>query len=113
MTAPRTFLAILISLAVAVLPATGGFAAVADLSGGPAVAAPAHADCCEHADHPCDKAKDDCCAMAVCAIKCFNFCGSAISAALAALHGTAIGPAPTSEWFRSRPVTPPFRPPRA
>lgn len=108
----RAILAILISLAVALLPATGGFAAVADLSGVAAVAAAEHSDCCEHADAPCDKAKDNCCAMAVCAIKCFNFYGVTISHALASLAIASLGPAPASEWLRSPPAAPPFRPPR-
>ena len=37
-------------------------------------------DCCPHKANPCEKAMEDCTAMATCALKCFNFAGTLSSA---------------------------------
>jgi hypothetical protein len=73
----RTIVALLIALSVAILPAAA--------SAGMTVKSPQAAgiyltedmsDCCPHKVSPCEKAMDDCGAMAACALKCFSFLGT-------------------------------------
>ena len=76
----RTILAILIALSVAILPAAGA-AVVSSQSAEPAgMFMTDDMDCCPHKANPCEKAMEDCTAMATCALKCFNFAGTLSSA---------------------------------
>ena len=75
----RTILAVLVALSVAILPAVG--AAVVTQSAAPAgMSMTDDMDCCPHKANPCEKAMEDCTAMATCALKCFNFAGTLSSA---------------------------------
>ncbi len=110
----RTIFAVVIAVAVAVLPAAGG-AAIKLPEAGPtemSAAEPMH-DCCPDAMNPCDKSAQDCPFMAGCVLKSFSLWTTTFShftlpptdvpvlslAAIAALHARAVGP--------------PLRPPRS
>src|SRR5262249_58542636 len=68
-------------------------------------------DCCPHQANPCDKAMDDCAAMATCALKCFSFAGASVvivfPSTFAKMSVSFAGIA-----FLSQTASPPFRPPR-
>jgi uncharacterized protein involved in copper resistance len=117
----RAILALLIALSVAMLPAGAGVTQSpepADMSATDMSATDMSAtdmsdmDCCPHKASPCDKAID-CCTMAACALKCFNFAGTSSSTIVfpSSFANLAIpfggGPPP------SQTGSPPFRPPRA
>jgi hypothetical protein len=106
----RTFFAVLIALSVAALPAVGG-GAFASPSQDAAMAS--MDDCPHHQRAPSDKAMDDCCAMAACALKCFNFSGFAVSDLVYPSRVATIEPPLVSEALRSHTGSPPFRPPRS
>jgi len=112
----RTFLAIMVALAVAMLPATGGFAAgsyAMKVSASEAVP-----DCGHQHHHPApigktQKRTNDCASMAGCALKCFNFTGLAFTGiALASPAGTVLDPIRASDDIPPRMEGLPFRPPR-
>jgi hypothetical protein len=116
----RTIVAVVIAIAVAVMPASaGGIAAgrmTQDASSGAVHSATMSMDCMHHhaPGHRGSKNADDPASFAACAAKCFNFAGvGAVAPAFAA--------APTASRLRAvvvaRRVTsnlaaPPFRPPR-
>src|SRR4051794_2211872 len=103
----RTFLAFLIALSVAILPAAGG-AAMVQKSAEISVSGPMH-DCCPGQT---DQAMD-CASMAGCALKCFGFSGPMVSElGVPAMLARAL-PLPASQAVHSRAAAPPFRPPRA
>ena len=109
----HTIVTLLIALSVALLPAAA--------SAGVSVKSPEAAgvsmtedmpDCCPHKVNPCEKAMDDCAAMATCALKCFSFVGTSsiivFPSAFAKMTASfAANP------FSSQAGSPPFRPPRA
>lgn len=109
----RTILAVLITLSVAILPAAGaaGVSAkspeAADMS-----MMEDMTDCCPRKANPCEKAMDDCAAMATCVLKCFSFVGT--------LSSTIVFPSACAKMatffannpFSSQTSSPPFRPPR-
>jgi hypothetical protein len=113
MSIARTIVTLLIALSVAILPAAA--------SAGVSVKSPEAAgismtedmpDCCPHKANPCEKATDDCAAMATCALKCFSFSGTSavivFPSAFAKMTASfAANP------FSSQAGSPPFRPPRA
>ena len=108
----RTILALLVAFSVAMLPAAGG-AGVSSKSPAPAGMAAMEdmSDCCPHKVSPCEKAMDDCGAMATCAHKCFSFLGTSAvivfpSAFAKVTASFAANP------FSSQAGSPPFRPPR-
>jgi hypothetical protein len=112
MSIARIILALLIALSVATLPAGSG-AGVGGQSpeGSGASVTDGMPDCCPHTANPCEKAMDNCGAMATCALKCFSFAGT--SAVI------IFPPAPikvttslTDNPFSSQAGSPPFRPPR-
>ena len=105
MAVARTFLALLVALSVAVLPATGGVAVVqktVDAS----ISEPMH-DCPGHGD----KAMD-CASMAACALKCFSFSGGSVTELLFPLKLASQQPPRAREAGPSQAGTPPFCPPR-
>ena len=107
----RTVFALLIALSVAMLPAIGG-GAFASHSQDAAMAS--MDDCPLHHHHgaPAKKAMDDCCAMAVCALKCFSYCGAMVSDLIYPSRRATIEPLLASKALRSHTGSPPFRPPR-
>jgi len=109
MSTVRTVFALLIALSVAMLPAIGGGAFASQ------DAAMASMDDCPHQHHhgaPAKKAMDDCCAMAVCALKCFSYCGAMVSELVYPSRTATIEPPLVSKALRSQAGSPPFRPPR-
>jgi hypothetical protein len=110
----RTILALLIALAVALLPAAG--------SAGASVKSPAPADmsvmedmpdCCPPQANPCEKALDNCASMATCALKCFSFAGTASSIIVFPSIFARMTASFAANPFSSQTGSPPFRPPRA
>jgi hypothetical protein len=112
----RIIVAALVALAVAMLPATIGFAAGAPTAIGTS-ASQAMPDCDHHHHAPSDKTQktaDDGACMAACALNCFNFMTTAFSGiAYAVLSSAALLPVPASSNISSQMGNPPFRPPRA
>jgi hypothetical protein len=102
----RVILAVLISVAVAVIPAAAGGAAAAENS-------VVHVAMNDAADMPCDKAAPgDCKNVAICVLKCFNYAGCELAAVLpdfaAPIERDFIQPA-----IISHIESPPTRPPQA
>lgn len=111
----RTIIAILISLSVATLPATAGFAA--NVPATSKVSAPvAMPDCDHHHKVPSGQTQkiiDNCASMAACALTCFNFTGTPLSGFVyLPLSSTALKPVRITAHVSSRMGSPPFRPPR-
>jgi hypothetical protein len=108
----RTVFALVIALSVAMLPAIGGGAFASHSQD----AAMASMDDCPHHHHhhgaPAKKAMDDCCAMAVCALKCFSYCGAMVSELVYPSLTATIEPLLASKALHSQTGSPPFRPPR-
>jgi hypothetical protein len=109
----RTILALVIALSVAMLRSAGG--------AGVSVKSPESADmsmtedmtdCCPHKPNPCDKAMDDCAAMATCALKCFNFAGTLSSIIVFPSACAKMATFFANNPFSSQTSSPPFRPPR-
>jgi hypothetical protein len=103
---------------VAMLPVAGGAALPAkspDMAAmstsGDMSAADYMSDCCPKAN-PCDKSMADCGSIAACALTCFGLSTTSSSPFLFPLYASTIGPSLASNSYRSRPGTPPFRPPR-
>jgi hypothetical protein len=108
----RTIAVLLIILSVAMLPAAG--------SAGVSVKSPEAAgiyvtedvlDCCPHKANPCEKAMDDCGAMASCALKCFSFAGTSAVIVFPPTFANKTVSFSASP-FLSQTGSPPFRPPR-
>ena len=114
----RTIVAVLVALAVAMLPAATGFASGA-MTAMEIAASPAMPDCGHnhHNNAPggeTQKSMDDCASMAGCALKCFNFTGTILaSIAYSSSASAALKPIHASNIFASLMGSPPFRPPRA
>ena len=106
MAVARTFLALLVALSVAILPAAGG-AAVVQKTVDASISEPMH-DCCPGHD---DKAMD-CASMAACALKCFSFSGGSVTELLFPLKLASQKPPRVRDAGPSQAGTPPFRPPR-
>lgn len=115
----RTIVAVLISLAVATLPAATGFAAHVETATETS-AAKAVPDCNHHQHHhsaPSDntqKTAGDCACMAACALTCFSFTApgfSGITFSPPACAALKLVRANTN--VSSRTGSPPFRPPRS
>jgi hypothetical protein len=68
-------------------------------------------DCCPHKANPCEKAMDDCGAMATCPLKCFSFVETSAVTILPSAFATMMA-AFTADLFSSQAGSPPFRPPR-
>jgi hypothetical protein len=108
----RTIVALLVALSVAMLPTASG--------AGVSVKSPVSVgmsatedmpDCCPYKANPCEKAMDDCGAMATCALKCFSFVGTSavvvFPSGFAKMTVSFVG-----NPFSSQAGSPPFRPPR-
>ena len=110
----RTILAVLIALSVATLPAAGG-AGVSAKSPEPADMSMMEdmTDCCPHKANPCEKAMDDCAAMATCVLKCFSFAGTSSSTIVFPSTSAKMTASFATNSFSSQTGSPPFRPPRA
>jgi hypothetical protein len=109
----RTILAVLIALSVAVLPGAGG-AGVSAKSPEPADMSMMEdmTDCCPHKANPCEKAMDDCAAMASCVLKCFSFAGTFSSIIVFPSACAKMAAFFAGNPFSSQTGSPPFRPPR-
>jgi uncharacterized membrane protein len=109
----RTILALLIALAVALLPGAGG-AGVNVKSSDPADMSMTEGtpDCCPHKASPCEKAMDDCGTLATCAVKCFSFVGTSSIIEFPSTFASMTIPFAANP-FSSQTGSPPFRPPRA
>ena len=112
----RTIFAVLVSLAVATLPAATGFAAnVATAT--KMSASKAMPDCDHHRQAPSDKTKKtagDCACMANCALTCFSFTAPGFSGiTFSPPASAALKPVHASTDVSSRMGSPPFRPPRS
>jgi hypothetical protein len=109
----RTILAVLIAWAVAMLPAAGG-AGVSVKSPEPADMSMMEdmTDCCPHKANPCEKAMDDCAAMATCVLKCFSFTGTSSSNIVFPSTFAKMTTSFAANPFSSQAGSPPFRPPR-
>lgn len=102
----RVILAVLISFAVAVIPAAAAGAAVAE---NPAV----HVAMSDASDMPCDKAAPgDCKNVAICILKCFNYVGCEPAAMLPSF-GVPIERCFIQPAVISYIDSPPTRPPQA
>jgi hypothetical protein len=69
-------------------------------------------DCCPHKANPCEKAMEDCTAMATCALKCFSFAGTLSSAIVFPSTSTKMTASFAANPLSSQTGSPPFRPPR-
>jgi hypothetical protein len=105
----RTILAVLIALSVAMLPAAGSAKSPepADMS-----MMEDMTDCCPHKANPCEKAMDDCAAMATCVLKCFSFTGTSSSKIVFPSTFAKMAAFFANNPFSSQTGSPPFRPPR-
>jgi hypothetical protein len=104
----RNILVTLVAVSVAILPLAGAMvrAEPARMS-----MAGMTSDCCPHSK-PCDK-KNDCGSVAGCSLKCSNFSGLMVSAAVAPLNLAAdLAPVFARLSFHSNPFAPPLPPPR-
>jgi len=112
----RTIFAVLISLAVATLPAATGFAAhvatATEMS-----ASKVMPDCDHHHNAPSDKTQKtagDCACMAACALTCFSFSAPGFSGiTFSPPASAALKLVRASTNISSRMGSPPFRPPRS
>ena len=102
----RAIIAIVVTLSVALLPATAGFAAA------PTSAGAAMTDCCHDHGMPCNKAMDDGQTMASCTLNCFNYVGPNFSGLELVPAVAKTKPLLASRLVRSHTATPPFHPPR-
>jgi hypothetical protein len=109
----RTVVAFLIALSVAMLPAAGSAAMSTKSSEAAGISITDDMpDCCPHKANPCEKAMDDCAAMATCALKCLSF----LSTSAVIVFPSAFAKMTASfaaNPFSSQAGSPPFRPPRA
>jgi hypothetical protein len=114
---PRTVLAPLIALSVAMLPAAGGAAVksmdMGDMAEMSDMAAMEDMDCCPHQTIPSDKSMDGCACLAMCALNCFSFSAAASSPVVFPSRASKLTPAFEVNSFSSLAGSPPFRPPRA
>jgi hypothetical protein len=110
----RPILALLIALSVAMLPAAGA-AGVSSKSPEPSDMSTLEGmlDCCPHRADACDKAMDDCGAMATCALKCFSFAETSSSIIVFPFTFAKMTVSFAGNSFSSQIGSPPFRPPRA
>jgi hypothetical protein len=111
----RIIIAMLISLSVATLPATAGFA-VNVLTASKMPPSATMPDCDHHHKAPSGQTQkiiDNCASMAACALTCFNFTGTVLSGFVyLPPSSTALKPVRISARVSSRMGSPPFRPPR-
>jgi hypothetical protein len=109
----RTILALLLALSVAMLPAASG-AGVSVKSPEPVDMSMMEemTDCCPHKANPCEKAMDDCAAMATCVLKCVSFAGTLSSIIVFPSAYAKMATFFAKNPFSSQTGSPPFRPPR-
>ena len=111
----RAILAIVISLSVAILPATVGYAVNAGIL---EMSASAVMPDCDHghgaSGDPMQKPAHDCACMAACALSCFNFTATACSdITFSSSASAALKPVHTADKLPVQMANAPFRPPRA
>jgi hypothetical protein len=109
----RAIVAVLVAVAVALLPVASSAVSAAKIDGAVAVdmTAPVEAD----QGTPCDhggKAIDDCVSLSACALKCFAYAGTALPRLAIPLMAMRIARAFASDDVVTRAGAPPFRPPR-
>ena len=109
----RTIVAVLVAVAVAMLPVASGAAFKLKSADTTEMSAsePMH-DCCPNAGSPCEKAMDDCGSMATCALTCCSYVGDFSSPLVYPLMLADVMPWLPSGALRSQIGNPPFRPPR-
>jgi hypothetical protein len=112
----RTILALLIAVSVVLLPIGGGAMMgmpAADMSAptSASISADEPMDCCPNPAKQSEKSVGDCCAMAICAFKCFGGSEATFSLAPPSVLADLLLPFATDQ-FRSQAAHPPFRPPR-
>jgi hypothetical protein len=112
MKAPRTILALLIALSVALLPGVGGTAFASNAANTTAESVMEDMDCCPPKANPCDGAMDGCTSMATCALKCFSFTGGFSLALTYPIAVLGEMPLLRTGTLHSQTSSPPFRPPR-
>ena len=108
----RTILALLIALAVAMLPAAGGAGVKSPAPAADVSAMEDMPDCCPQKADPCAKVMDDCAAVATCALKCFSFAVTSSSIIVFPSAFSSMTIPLAANPFASQPGSPPFRPPR-
>ena len=110
----RTIFAILIAVAVAILPTAKAFAFSAPDVGMMEMSAaePMH-DCCPDETSPCDKTVDGCAFMAACVLKCFSFWTASFSVVEIPPTDLALFLFPAGDALHERIIGPLFRPPRS
>jgi len=112
MTMIRAILVTVIALSVAMLPAVGGASMAMKSVDMAPVSAADGMDCCPHKSIPSDKAVDDCCSMATCALKCFGFPGASFSEIVFPVFAASLNAFLGSNPSDAQTGSPPFRPPR-
>ena len=112
----RTILAILVAVAVALLPASGGAAFAAEHDGTHSRAAVALTMADADDAVPCDHGRStvaDCGSLAFCALKCFTYAGLSVPTIATPFAVACAPPVPPIDGVDSRDGAPPCRPPRA
>jgi hypothetical protein len=110
MNVARPILALLVALSVAILPMAGAAGANVK-SPEPASVTEDMPDCCPPMVSPCEKAMDDCGAMATCALKCLSLAGTLAAVVFPSASAT-LAISFTGNPLLSQTGSPPFRPPR-
>ena len=109
----RTIVVFLIALSVAILPAARSAAVSVKSPEAAGISMTEDMpDCCPHKANPCEKAMDDCGAMATCALKCFSFLGTSAAIVFPSAFSKMTASFVANP-FSSQAGSPPFRPPRA
>ena len=114
----RAIVAVILAIAVAMLPATGGAAFAAQIDAGLGRGATTELMVVTTTDQasPCDhgsSAVDDCGSLAVCALECFTYAGLRLPSLQVPFSAACAPPGRTTDIVASRDGAPPFRPPRA
>jgi hypothetical protein len=114
----RTILAFVLSVSIAVVPATAGGVPAAGQESAAKIAATG-IDCSHHGAAHHDgaggngaKAGDDCASMTACAVKCFAYAGAVLPPTVPAPAGWRLQPIGAAGLLVAQIGNPPFRPPR-
>jgi len=109
----RIFLTLLVALSVGMLPASIAGLSVQSSEAAGISLTQDMPDCCPHKADPCEKATDDCAAMAICALKCFSFAfASAVMVGLLTFFARMTVSFAEKSILVAAAQSAPFRPPR-
>ena len=113
----RTIAALVLAVAVALLPASGGAAFAAQSNAAQSHDGTVAMSAAHDTDHatPCDhgsSAIDDCASVSVCALKCFTYAGTRLPSLAPPFGAIRLATGFTADIADSRGGIPPFRPPR-